>query len=137
MPQSHSSVSPQAGSFVACHVFGVIKHVGIWVDNAIVELQGTGLIRVVSPERFLKDRSGTTIYISCIQNRSILNKALAQKALDQVFQFRNYDLLKNNCYRFCFSSLTGHEEFIETFSEFNQMISNHYGEKVEWKPINI
>ncbi len=132
MPYRPLKIKPEIGSFVACHVFGVVKHIGIWVDDAIVELQGSGLIRVVSPQRFLKDRTGDQIYVSCINGCAIKSESLAKFALEQVYQYRKYDLLKNNCYRFCYSCLTGHEEYIETFSEFNQIVSLFYQSDIEW-----
>ena len=95
MPYEPLVVSPRVGSFVACHVFGVVKHVGIWVGDAIVELQGSGLIRIVSPERFLKDRSGGTIYVACINKLPIENRGLVEVAINQVYQFRNYTNYSN------------------------------------------
>ena len=131
----HFTLSPQIGSFVACHVFGVVKQVGIWVGDAIVELHGSGLIRIVSSERFLKDRTGDTIYVACVDHQPVKNEPLAELALSKVYQFRNYDLLRNNCYRFCYSCLSGHEEYIETFSEFNQLLSDYHKVQFEWKKV--
>ena len=115
----------------------IVRYLGIWVGDAIVELQGSGLIRIVSPQRFLKDRSGGTIYVACINKLPIENRGLVEAAINQVYQFRNYDLLKNNCYRFCFACLAGHEEYIETFTEFNHRISDFYKAEVEWREANV
>lgn len=47
------------GAIVCCGVGGVLEHTGIWTeDNMIIEFDGNGLIKPISPTRFIKERSG-------------------------------------------------------------------------------
>ncbi|MCL1079777.1 hypothetical protein D5R81_17610 [Parashewanella spongiae] len=121
------------GSIVCCHVYGVILHTGIWIDGAIVELHGSGLVRVVSPERFLKDRSGEKIYVATQANGKVLFDLIAaNRGKELVYQYRDYDLLKNNCYRFTYSCLSDSEEYINSFTEFNEYLIKHFQCDIYW-----
>ncbi|WP_133406606.1 hypothetical protein [Parashewanella tropica] len=130
---SNTKVKPIAGAMVCCHVYGLVCHVGIWCDDAIIELHGSGLVRVVSPERFLKQRSGETIYIACnSQAEPLASKIAANNAKELIFSFRKYDLIANNCYRFTWFCLSGEEVKISSFTELNQQLANYFKQDIYW-----
>jgi hypothetical protein len=54
-------VIPINGSVVCCGIFGALTHTGLWVNGGIIELSGSGLVRTVSPERFIHDQLFTPL----------------------------------------------------------------------------
>jgi hypothetical protein len=80
-------VKPEIGAIVCCGVGGILDHTGIWVgDNTIVELDGNGLIKAISVQRFTKKRSGKHNFIACDSTAKPIASELAQQ---QIFQYRN------------------------------------------------
>lgn len=63
--RSTASVEPVNGAVVCCGIYDVLIHTGVWWEGMVIELAGTGLIRAVSAERFLANRSGDNIYTAC------------------------------------------------------------------------
>lgn len=98
-----------AGALLVCEIFHLFEHSGIYIgEGQIVELQGSGLVRSVSVRRFLADRSGEEILVACDQTgRPLGNPAAQQRAIQQIFTYQPYDLIRNNCHRFCVQCLTG------------------------------
>ena len=129
-----SRTRPAPGSIVCCHVYGVIEHTGIWLgDEMIAELHGSGLIRAVSPQRFLAGRTGDCIFVAAnAGHQAMADEETASRALECVFTYRDYDLLENNCHRFVWFCLTGEECEIRSFEGFNKKLSEHFGETVFW-----
>ena len=131
-------VKPCDGAVVCCGIFGLFQHTGIWVDNQIVELNGNGLIRAISPRRFLSNRSGSTIFVACDTTlKPMVAPDAAYNAASRVFQYANYDVLRNNCHRFTLSCLNGQPQNITRFAEFNQAIATLFGQVVHWQPCTI
>lgn len=128
------NVAPKLGSIVCCYVYGVVEHTGIWIgDNSIVELHGSGLVRPVSIQRFLHDRSGSQIFIaSSTQAEAFANQAAYQRSVAAIYQYRDYHLFNNNCHRFTWYCLTGQERMIDTFTEFNQLLQQRLKQVVCW-----
>ncbi|SHI16147.1 hypothetical protein [Ferrimonas marina] len=129
-------VEPTPGSVVVCHVFGVVEHSGIWLgDDTIAELHGSGLIRGISPKRFLHKRSGARIYVCCDRHHRPLGSELAaQRAAEQLFTARDYHLRNNNCHRFVWSCLSGSEQRISSFHSLNRRLADHYQQALYWDP---
>lgn len=127
-------VKPTAGSIVCCRVYGVFEHTGIVIDdNTIVELHGSGLIKAVSSRRFLEDRSGARIYVACDSRHKVLHEPeAAERASQEIFTYREYDLLNQNCYRFCWKCLTGKEQSIARFSTLNTCLAHYFQTPVVW-----
>ncbi len=98
-----------AGALLVCEIFHLFEHSGIYIgEGQIVELQGSGLVRSVSVRRFLADRSGEELLVACDQTgRPLGNPAAQQRAIQQIFTYQPYDLIRNNCHRFCVQCLTG------------------------------
>lgn len=129
-----SRVTPEVGSVVCCHVYGVIEHTGIWLgDDVIAELHGSGLIRPVSINRFLVDRTGDSIYVACSSNHKALAVSeAATRATQAIFSYRDYDLLTNNCHRFVWQCLTGESLEIRSFEALNKRLSRLFGYTIYW-----
>ena len=135
---SSIKVKPKNGSIVCCGIYEVFQHTGIWVDDSIIELRGNGLVRSVSPARFLSDRSGERVYVACDDNYAPLcADHIAERALENVFTYLDYDVIKNNCNRFTHYCLTGQWADITRFAELNQAIRQHYQSSISWQPITI
>jgi hypothetical protein len=131
--ESDSWIIPLDGSVVTCGIYGVLDHTGIWVDGKIYELSGAGLIRCISPERFLDNRSGNEIYVACDQlYRPLASPEVAARCIDNLFQMRDYDVLDNNCHKFVLEMLLGKRVDITSFSELNKALSQLYLETVSW-----
>ncbi|MFC3095574.1 hypothetical protein DRW07_08350 [Alteromonas sediminis] len=131
-------VKPKDGSIVCCGIYEIFEHSGIWVDGRIVELKGNGLIRAVSPARFLDDRSGEKIYIACDQSRNPLYDATAvERAVSKIYQYSDYHVLNNNCHRFIRQCLTGEDERITRFGELNEALHRHFSSAIYWQPAKI
>ncbi|GAA0344552.1 lecithin retinol acyltransferase family protein [Bowmanella denitrificans] len=132
------TVIPQNGAVVCCGVFGIFDHTGIWMDGSIIELNGNGLVRAISPQRFLENRSGDLIYVACADDGTVLgDEQIASRAVARVFEYADYHLLRNNCHRFVLSCCDPLAEHITLFSELNQNLTRHYARQISWRPALI
>lgn len=136
---SNFSAEPVPGSIVCCSVFSAFDHTGIWLeDGLIVELHGTGLIKAVSRDRFLHNRSGNALFVACdSQGVPLVVEGTAQRAAKEVYNFRDYDVTKNNCHRFSWFCVTGVDEKISRFGDFNNAIARLHGKKVYWDKVVV
>ncbi len=132
--RSLRQVAPKPGAIVCCYVYGMIEHTGIWLgDNMLIELHGSGLVRVVSVKRFLAGRTGTQIYLACDhQHQPLINPLVLSRAESKVYQYREYDLFDNNCHRFVYACLTDIEVSLPSFNQFNAKLAEHFGEVIYW-----
>ena len=131
---SSLSVTPVPGSIVCCSVYQAFDHTGVVIDeDTIVELHGSGLVRAVSPKRFLSDRSGRHIFIACNQLAEpfVFSKAVWQGA-QEVFNFYDYHVFKQNCYRHTWLCLTECDQQIDSFEGFNQLLSDTVQAPIYW-----
>lgn len=136
--ESVMQVSPTDGAVVCCGIYGVFDHTGIWVDGQIIELKGNGLVRAVSPSRFLANRSGERIFVLCdAAGNAIENQRAASIALSKVFTYSEYDVLKNNCHRFCWQCISDERERVTAFTQLNQLLATHYQTRLRWHPIGV
>ena len=124
------------GSIVSCGIYGVFDHTGIWIDDNVVELKGNGLIRGISPQRFLKDRSGDTIYVACGGDLTpLVSPAAAKNAMEQLFHYTDYDVWNNNCHRFCWRCVSGRNDTVSRFSDLNKKLSEYFQQPIHWQPL--
>ena len=133
LPSSHhAKLVP--GAIVCCEIYEAFIHTGLVIDdNTIVELHGNGLIRAISPQRFLKARSGQHIFIACDSHSTpIIVNASTQRAVNDIFTYHEYDLLKGNCYRHTWRWLCGEDKAIESFEEFNRLLSGFTKQPIYW-----
>jgi hypothetical protein len=130
------AVEPVNGAIVTCGVYGLFEHTGIWVDGNILELKGNGLIRGISPNRFLQERSGDYIYIACDDNNNPLIQAgTADRAISRLFSYSEYDVIKNNCHKFVWHCISGEDVPLTRFSELNQKMAERFSKTIHWHPI--
>ncbi|MBY6188533.1 lecithin retinol acyltransferase family protein [Marinobacter hydrocarbonoclasticus] len=132
-------VEPQPGAVMACHVFGVVEHTGIWLgEGAIAELHGSGLVRAVSTQRFLANRSGGTVFCLCDHRHQPLSSdTVAERAAQALFTYRDYHLTDNNCHRFVWHCLSGEERRIGSFAALNRLLAGHYNAHLYWDPVRL
>ena len=131
-------VEPQNGAVVSCGIYGLFDHTGIWVDGNIIELKGNGLIRGVSAQRFLQNRSGECIYVACDNNNQpLVAGQAAERAIAQLFQYSHYDVFKNNCHKFVWQCLSGQQQSLTRFSDLNQKMAEWFNCDIHWQLASI
>ena len=125
---SSHRLSPLNGSVVSCDIYGAFIHTGIWLNGGIVELAGSGLVRHISPNRFLQGRSGDHIFTLGNDTANVLNSYhAAENAQSRIYEYINYDVMSHNCNRFvatCFD--LPHSREIMLFSELTEKLSNFF-----------
>ncbi|MFT4939269.1 MAG: hypothetical protein ACI88A_002308 [Paraglaciecola sp.] len=128
------SVMPVDGCIVSCGVFGVFDHTGVWIDGNIIELKGNGLIRGISPQRFLGERSGDEIFVACCaQSIPLVAQDIYARTVNQLYQYSEYDLMRNNCHKFVWRCISGQNEAITRFTELNNKMAKHFGTHISWQ----
>lgn len=127
-------VAPVRGSVVCCGIGGLLDHSGLWLgDDTIVELDGKGLIKGLSSQRFIAERSGKQIFIACDSTGSPLaNHKVARVAEQQIFQYRDYDLINNNCHQFIWQCFNQEGATITSFKTLSQRLAQYYNRVVYW-----
>ncbi len=132
--ETDAVVKPIIGAIVCCGIGGVLDHTGIWVDeDTIIEMDGQGLIKPISSRRFTAERSGEKIFIACDSNASpLVSNIAAERALEQMFQVKPYDMINNNCHQFLWQCFKPHDTKLTTFKELNLRIANHFDRKIYW-----
>lgn len=134
--EAQQQVKPVNGAVVCCGIFGAFEHSGIWLDDHIVELKGNGLVRAVSPQRFISSRSGRQIFVCCDKQGIPLSlDGIAERTQQQIFTYQAYHLVKNNCHKFCASMIAGKPVTVTTFYDLNQFLNCFYHTMLAWYPI--
>ena len=134
--EGQNNVVPLDGAVVSCGIFGLFEHTGIWVDGNVIELKGNGLIRGISPSRFLHNRSGEFIYIACDQNnRPLVAELATQRATEQLFQYSEYHLFKNNCHKFVWQCISGQKLALTRFSDLNLRMAEFFNSDIHWQKV--
>jgi hypothetical protein len=126
-----------AGSLMVCEIYHFFEHSGIYLgDGLIVELSGTGLVRAISVERFLQGRSGQHLLVACdASGRVFANPAVAQHASQLIYSYQPYDLLHNNCHRFCCSCITGRANTVTSFFDLKAELTEHWRTEIHWQQV--
>lgn len=134
--ESRVTVAPCDGAIVCCGIYGVFEHTGIWVDGHIVELHGSGLVKAVSPQRFLHDRSGEHIYLLCDKDfHPLIAENTDYRAISQVYTYIEYHPWGNNCHRFTCHCVTGKTNNVSSFYDFNLTLSRFFQCRLYWQPV--
>jgi hypothetical protein len=135
--RSTQVLTPVNGSVVCCGIFGALTHSGIWVNGGIIELSGSGLVRSVSPQRFIHDRSGEQIYVMANQHAEVLGAdTAADFAQARIFEYLNYDVFNNNCHRFianCYQFSDCHEVML--FADLTKKLASYFSQPVVFYPM--
>ncbi|TKB50644.1 hypothetical protein FCL40_05710 [Ferrimonas sediminicola] len=137
--EGKARVDPRPGSLVACHVYGAVEHVGLWVaPDQIIELHGSGLVRLVSPRRFVQGRTGRKLFV-CVDrhHRPLTVVASVERAARCLYQHRNYDLFRDNCYRFVWYCLTGEQRRFDSFGGLNRALAGLHGCDLYWDAAKV
>ena len=131
---TEQTICPKVGAIVCCGIGGVLDHTGIWVgDNTIIELDGNGLVKPVSPRRFTDDRSGKGIFIACDSlGQPLVSEVAAQNAIEQIYQQRDYHLFDNNCHQFIWQCFKPRAEAITTFKSLSVNIAQLFDRVIYW-----
>lgn len=131
---TEQTVEPRVGAIVCCGIGGVLDHTGIWVgDNTIIELDGNGLIKPVSPFRFTDDRSGKGIFIACDSlGAPLVCELAAQRAIEQIYQVRDYHLFDNNCHQFIWECFAPNGKAITTFKSLSIQVAKQFDRVIYW-----
>lgn len=114
-------VKPVPGCIVRCDLaLGAADHTGVYIgSNKIVELDGDGDIRMVTPGTFMDNsvqRTGISIYIACDQTGKVLyNGTIADRARTLVGSARNYQWILDNCHQFTSGCITNDFENADNF----------------------
>lgn len=131
---SGEKVTPCIGAIVCCGIGGVLDHTGIWLgDNMIVELAGTGLIKAVSSQRFISERSGKQIFIACDSlGKPLANVEAARRASEQIFQYQKYHMLDNNCHQFVWQCFNPTDSNLSTLKSLSCRLAQYYDRMIYW-----
>lgn len=131
---SEQSVAPKIGAIVCCGIGGILDHTGIWLgDDLIVELAGNGLIKAISSERFINERSGKQIFIACDSlGQPLVNESAAKIATEQIYQYRDYHMIENNCHHFIWQCYKPNDNSITTFKSLNTRLAQFFDRVVYW-----
>lgn len=112
------TVIPIKGSILHCSLFGA-EHTGVYIgDGKIVELLGTGKIRVTDRTGFTKGTNALSIYVACNGTVPLGSTHIAGRAKRKVNLRRNYKLLSDNCHQFTAGCITDIFE-----NDYNQYFS--------------
>ena len=132
-------VKPSRGAVVCCGIGGVLEHTGIWLgENTVVELDGKGLIKALSSQRFLAERSGKQIFIACDSNGvPLADERVAEIAEQQIFQYRDYHLINNNCHRFIWDCFTREDIALYSFKSLNNILASYFDRIIYWDLCDI
>ncbi len=130
-------LQPIPGSIVCCDIYGVFTHTGIWLNGSVVELAGNGLVRNISPERFLQQRSGSQIFVMGSDSGEVLAcEHAAAQAHSQIFEYLPYDVITNNCNRFvatCYG--LPQPQDVTLFNELTDKLSNFFNKLIVFYPM--
>ncbi|XQW86406.1 hypothetical protein ACOYR1_06705 [Thalassotalea piscium] len=131
---TQQQVLPKVGAIVCCGIGGILEHTGIWIEeNMIVELDGEGLIKPISPARFTQERSGKHIFIACdSKGQPLCNEIAAQRATQQLFTQRKYHLIENNCHQFIWQCFKPKDRLVSRFKELNMRLAQYFDRKIYW-----
>ena len=116
------------GSVIVCEIYHLFDHSGIYVgDGQIIELAGSGLVRAVTSQRFLHNRSGEQLMALCDpRGQPVGNPAGAERAAAQLFSYQPYDLLRHNCHQFVCCCLTGQNRQVTSFFDLRTELEQFY-----------
>ncbi|WP_286268991.1 hypothetical protein [Thalassotalea hakodatensis] len=132
-------VKPVVGALICCGIGGVLDHTGIWVDDdTIIELGGEGLIKPVSLARFTKERSGKNVFIACDSTaKPIASEQAALRAIEQIYQYRNYHLIENNCHQFIWQCFAPNAGKVSTFKSLNRQLAFKFDRVIYWDLLDV
>ena len=135
---TEQQVKPVIGAIVCCGVGGLLDHTGIWVgDNTIIEVDGNGLVKPLSPQRFTDKRSGKGLFIACDSlGVPLVSEIAAQRAIEQIYQLRDYHLFDNNCHQFIWQCFKSDAQTVTTFKTLSLNVAHLFDRVLYWDRCN-
>ena len=136
-----NEMKPKVGSVLHCSLLQTVEHTGIYVGwNKVVHLNGDGIIEKVSYAEFIGrlDGMNPTIAICCPvdqDNNPIGDKVVAKRARSFFGQYRDYNLITDNCHKFTYYCLTGTTLPIVMFNDIESALDERY-DFCGWEPID-
>ena len=126
-----------SGAVVACEIYELFEHSGICIgEQQLVELHGSGLVRVVSETRFLAQRSGEVIQVFVNSQGDILHHPhCGERAAAMVYQSIPYDVIAHNCHRFTFYCGSGLWLPITSFYDLKVAMADYFSCRVALRPV--
>lgn len=129
-------VIPIRGSILHCSLFGA-EHTGIYIgNNQIVELLGTGEIRMSTPQMFIERTNAMSIYVACNGTLPLGGWDIAERAKNMMNSTRSYHFLKDNCHQFTAGCITGDLENSKKYFAFLEYLikeNMNAGHAIEWR----
>ncbi|MFC4654479.1 MULTISPECIES: hypothetical protein [Rheinheimera] len=127
------------GAVVCCEIYHLFEHSGIYVgDGQVIELAGSGLVRALSLQRFLDQRSGEELHLATEPSGKIIGSAAAaERALVQVYSYQSYDLLRNNCHRFTYACVSGQSLPVTSFFDLKQELMRYWRFSPGWHQFRL
>ncbi|MDG1751192.1 MAG: hypothetical protein P8I03_05960, partial [Thalassotalea sp.] len=76
---------------------------------------------------------GKHIFMACDSNAIPLACSFAaQKAIEQIFQVREYDVIDNNCHKFVWQCFQLDNQKVTTFKDLNLNLAKKFNRKIYW-----
>lgn len=129
------------GCIVVCNLaVGWADHSGIYIGrNRIIELNGDGHFRKVSPQEFVSDgtlRTGKTIYMAYRNGKPLTVRGVTARARQFLGKKTNYCTIYNNCHKHTAHWATGRQPELTTFVEFEELLIEHFGD-IHWEEASV
>lgn len=117
------------GAILMCSLaFSAAEHTGIYLgDGNVAELKGSGEVRSINIYEFINStevRTGVSAFAACDINGDIfINENAAKIAQSTLGDYREYNLVTNNCHKYTAGCLTGNfENVFVTFTLLENLI---------------
>jgi hypothetical protein len=106
---ARDQVQPVRGSILYVDLaLGTMEYSGVYLEDCkIAHVESSGHIRIVGPSEFMSSTTALNIYVSSKGLRSVGSEVVAQRAESMVGKKRDYNVLFENCHRFCAGCLNG------------------------------
>jgi hypothetical protein len=127
------------GAVVVCEIFHLFEHSGIYIgEGQIVELQGSGLVRAISINRFFDNRSGKHLLVACnAQGQVLVGDGCYERAIAQIYTVQDYDLIHNNCHRFTQHCVSGRRLPITSFFDLKTELARLWRTDIHWLQVDV
>jgi len=127
------------GAVVVCEIFHLFEHSGIYIgEGQIVELQGSGLVRAISINRFFDNRSGKHLLVACnAQGQVLVGDGCYERAVAQIYTVQDYDLIHNNCHRFTQHCVSGRRLPITSFFDLKTELARLWRTDIHWLQVDV
>jgi hypothetical protein len=128
-----------AGAVVVCEIFHLFEHTGIYIgEGQIVELQGSGLVRAISINRFFDNRSGKHLLVACDPHGQVLvGQGCYDRAIRQIYTVQDYDLIDNNCHRFTQHCVSGRNLPMTSFFDLKTELARLWRTDIHWLQVDV